>query len=141
MTFYPEALQELIEEFKEVADKRERLEMVFELADEIMLLPTEEWTDDTRIRGCQSEAHVRIAVEDGLIHMVGAADAKLVQGLMGVLSIALEGLAPAQAVLVPVDFAEEMGLLNSLTPSRSNGFRNMYDKVMNEIRACMEGTT
>ena len=138
MTFYPEALLELIEEFKEVADKRERLEMVFELADEIMLLPTEEWTDDTRIRGCQSEAHVRIAVEDGLIHMVGAADAKLVQGLMGVLSIALEGLAPAQAVLVPVDFAEEMGLLNSLTPSRSNGFRNMYDKVMNEIRACME---
>jgi len=138
MTFYPEALLELIEEFKEVADKRERLEMVFELADEIMLLPTEEWTDDTRIRGCQSEAHVRIAVEDGLIHMVGAADAKLVQGLMGVLSIALEGLAPAQAVLVPVDFAEEMGLLNSLTPSRSNGFRNMYDKVMNEIRASME---
>jgi len=138
MTFYPEALQELIEEFKEVADKRERLEMVFELADEIMLLPTEEWTDDTRIRGCQSEAHVRIAVEDGMVHMVGAADAKLVQGLMGVLSIALEGLAPAQAVLVPVDFAEEMGLLNSLTPSRSNGFRNMYDKVMNEIRACME---
>jgi len=138
MTFYPEALQELIEEFKEVVDKRERLEMVFELADEIMLLPTEEWTDDTRIRGCQSEAHVRIAVEDGLVHMVGAADAKLVQGLMGVLSIALEGLAPAQAVLVPVDFAEEMGLLNSLTPSRSNGFRNMYDKVMNEIRASME---
>ena len=138
MTFYPEALQELIEEFKEVADKRERLEMVFELADEIMLLPTEEWTDDTRIRGCQSEAHVRIAVEDGLVHMVGAADAKLVQGLMGVLSIALEGLAPAQAVLVPVDFAEEMGLLNSLTPSRSNGFRNMYDKVMIEIRASME---
>ena len=138
MTFYPEALQELIEEFKEVADKRERLEMVFELADEIMLLPTEEWTDDTRIRGCQSEAHVRIAVEGGMVHMVGAADAKLVQGLMGVLSIALEGLAPAQAVLVPVDFAEEMGLLNSLTPSRSNGFRNMYDKVMNEIRASME---
>jgi cysteine desulfuration protein SufE len=138
MTFYPEALQELIEEFKDVADKRERLEMVFELADEIMLLPTDEWTDDTRIRGCQSEAHVRIAVEDGLVHMVGAADAKLVQGLMGVLSIALEGLAPAQAVLVPVDFAEEMGLLNSLTPSRSNGFRNMYDKVMNEIRASME---
>ena len=138
MTFYPEALQELIEEFKEVADKRERLEMVFELADEIMLLPTNEWTDDTRIRGCQSEAHVRIAVEDGMVHMVGAADAKLVQGLMGVLSIALEGLAPAQAVLVPVDFAEEMGLLNTLTPSRSNGFRNMYDKVMNEIRASME---
>ena len=95
-------------------------------------------TDDTRIRGCQSEAHVRIGVNDGLVHMVGAADAKLVQGLMGVLSIAIEGLAPAQAALIPVDFAEEIGLLNSLTPSRSNGFRNMYDKVMDEIRASTE---
>lgn len=138
MTFYPAALQELIEEFQEVADKRERLEMVFELADEVMLLPADQWTDDTRIRGCQSEAHVKIGLKEGLVHMVGAADAKLVQGLMGVLSIAIEGLTPAQAVLVPVDFAEEMGLLNSLTPSRSNGFRNMYDKVMDEIRTSVE---
>ncbi len=138
MTFYPAALQELIEEFQEVADKRERLEMVFELAEEVMILPAEQWTDDTRIRGCQSEAHVQIALDEGLVHMVGAADAKLVQGLMGVLSIAIKGLTPAQAVLIPVDFAEDMGLLNSLTPSRSNGFRNMYDKVMDEIRTTME---
>ena len=138
MTFYPAALQELIEEFQAVADKRERLEMVCELADEVMLLPADQWTDDTRIRGCQSEAHVKIGLEEGLVHMVGAAAAKLVQGLMGVLSSAIEGLTPAQAVLVPVDFAEEMGLLNSLTPSRSNGFRNMYDKVMDEIRTSVE---
>ena len=138
MTFYPSALQELIEEFQEVDDKRERLEMVYELAEEIVLLPADEWTDDTRVRGCQSEAHVRIEVEEGLVHIVGAADAKLVQGLMGVLSIAIEGLTPAQALLIPVDFAKEMGLITSLSPSRSNGFRNMYDKVMNEIRASSE---
>ena len=138
MTYYPSALQELIEEFQEVDDKRERLEMVYELAEEIVLLPADEWTEDTRVRGCQSEAHVRIAVDEGLVHIVGAADAKLVQGVMGVLSIAIEGLTPAQAVLIPVDFAKEMGLITSLSPSRSNGFRNMYDKVMNEIRASLE---
>ena len=138
MTYYPSALQELIEEFQEVDDKRERLEMVYELAEEIVLLPADEWNDDTRVRGCQSEAHVRIEVEEGLVHIVGAADAKLVQGLMGVLSIAIEGLTPAQALLIPVDFAKEMGLITSLSPSRSNGFRNMYDKVMNEIRISME---
>ena len=50
-------------------------------------------------------------IDDGLVHfLVGAADAKLVQGLMGVLSIAIEGLTPAQAALIPVDFAQEMGL-------------------------------
>ena len=131
---YPTALQELIEEFQEVDDKRERLEMLFELADEVVELPQNEWSDATRVRGCQSEAHVRVAFEEGLVHLLGAADAKMVQGLMGILSIALDGLTPAQAVLIPPQFAEDMGLTNTLTPSRSNGFRNMYDKVMNEIR-------
>ena len=133
MTFYPEALRELVEEFQEVEDKRERLEMLFELAEEIMELPAEEWSEQTRVRGCQSEAHVRVSIDGGLVHVFGAADAKLVQGLMGVLSIAIDGLTPAQAVLIPADFAQDMGLTNTLTPSRSNGFRNMYDKVMNEI--------
>ncbi len=134
MTFYPEALQDLIEEFQAVEDKRERLEMLFELADEVIELPQSQWTDATRVRGCQSEAHVHVEVADGRLQFLSAADARLVQGLMGILTIALDGLSPAQAVLIPPDFAEEMGLLNTLTPSRSNGFRNMYDKVMNEIR-------
>ena len=138
MTFYPEALRELVEEFQEVEDKRERLEMLFELAEEIMELPAEEWSEQTRVRGCQSEAHVRVSIDDGLVHVFGASDTKLVQGLMGVLSIAIDGLTPAQAVLIPADFAQDMGLTNTLTPSRSNGFRNMYDKVMNEIRASVE---
>lgn len=131
---YPAALQELVEEFQAIEDKRERLEVLFELADEVMELPHDQWTEDTRVRGCQSEAHVLVSVEDGLIQFLAAADAKLVQGLMGVLTIAIQGLTPAQAVLIPPTFAEDMGLLNSLTPSRSNGFRNMYDKVMNDLR-------
>ena len=135
---YPEPLQELIEEFQSVDDKRERLEMLFELADEGVELPSGEWSEITRVRGCQSEAHVRVVLEEGRIQFLSAADARMVQGLMGVLTIALDGLAPAQAVLISPDFAEEMGLLNTLTPSRSNGFRNMYDKVMNEIRQGME---
>ena len=54
MTFYPEALQDLVEEFQEVEDKRERLEMLFELADEIVELPAAEWSDETRAYGAAS---------------------------------------------------------------------------------------
>ena len=109
MTFYPEALRELVEEFQEVEDKRERLEMLFELAEEIMELPAEEWSEQTRVRGCQSEAHVRVSIDDGLVHVFGAADAKLVQGLMGVLSIAIDGLTPAQAVLIQLILLKTWG--------------------------------
>ena len=50
MTYSAELL-ELIEEFQEIDDKMERLEMVFDLADEVNLLPIEQWTDSTRVHG------------------------------------------------------------------------------------------
>ena len=131
---YPEALTELIEEFQEVDDKMERLEMVFDMADEVVPFPHDQWTSQTKGQGCQSEAHVHVDLQDGKVLLLSGADAKLVQGLMGILTLAINGSAPAQALLLSPDFAEEMGVLNSLSPSRSNGFRNMFDKVMGEIR-------
>ena len=135
---YPVQLLELIEEFREVEDQMERLEMVFEMADEVVAFPAEDWSDTSRILGCQSEAHVQVRLDDGKVLMAGGADAQLVQGLMGILTIAINGSAPAQALLLSPEFAQEMGILNSLSPSRSNGFRNMFDKVMAEIRGLVE---
>ena len=131
---YSTELVELIEEFKEIDDKMERLEMVFELADEVNLLPVEQWTDSTRVHGCQSEAHVKVEIIDSNVNFYAGADSKLVQGLMGILTMAIHGIEVEHALTLSPEFAAEMGILNSLSPSRSNGFRNMFDKVMNEIR-------
>ena len=131
---YSTELVELIEEFKEIDDKMERLEMVFDLADEVNLLPIEQWTDSTRVHGCQSEAHVKVEIIDSNVHFYSGADSKLVQGLMGILTMVIHGIEVESALTLSPEFAAEMGILNSLSPSRSNGFRNMFDKVMNEIR-------
>ena len=123
-------LEELIEEFQDVEDKMERLEMVFELSEEVDFLEIENWNDLTRVRGCQSEAHVLVSIEDELVKLRAGADSKLVQGLMGILTIALRNISPTRALELTPEFASEMGVLNSLSPSRSNGFRNMFDKVI-----------
>jgi len=130
---YPEQLSELIEDFKSIDDRMERLEYVFDLASEVNELPTSEWDDSTRITGCQSEAHVRVDVEDRSVRLYAGADSKLVQGLMGILTIAIDQQPIETAQALTPDFAVEMGILNSLSPSRSNGFRNMFDKVMNDL--------
>ena len=130
---YPEQLSELIEDFKSIDDRMERLEYVFDLASEVNELPTSEWDDSTRITGCQSEAHVRVDVEDRFVRLYAGADSKLVQGLMGILTIAIDQQPIETAQALTPDFAVEMGILNSLSPSRSNGFRNMFDKVMNDL--------
>lgn len=130
-------LEDLIEEFQEVDDKMERLEMVFELSEEVNFLDVEHWNDSTRVRGCQSEAHVIVTIEQEKIVFKAGADSKLVQGLMGILTIALRDITPTQALELTPEFASDMGVLNSLSPSRSNGFRNMFDKVMMEIEQKM----
>jgi len=130
---YPEQLTELIEDFKSIADRMERLEYVFDLASEVNELPASEWNDLTRIQGCQSEAHVRVDIEDNTVRLYAGADSKLVQGLMGILTIAIDQQPVETAQSLTPDFAVEMGILNSLSPSRSNGFRNMFDKVMKEL--------
>ncbi|MGB1365146.1 MAG: SufE family protein [Candidatus Poseidoniaceae archaeon] len=130
---YPELLSELIEDFKSIDDRMERLEYVFDLALEVNELPSAEWNDSTRINGCQSEAHVRVDVEDSHVHLYSGADSKLVQGLMGILTIAIDKQPVEIARSLTPDFAVEMGILNSLSPSRSNGFRNMFDKVMKDL--------
>ena len=131
---YSAELLELIEEFQDIDDKMERLEMVFDLADEVNLLPVEQWCDTTRVQGCQSEAHVKVEVLDSEVNFYAGADSKLVQGLMGILTMAIHGAKGDLVLSLTPEFATEMGILNSLSPSRSNGFRNMFDKVMTEVK-------
>mgnify|MGYP005741780923 CR=1 FL=1 len=114
---YPEQLSELIEDFKSIDDRMERLEYVFDLASEVNELPTSEWDDSTRITGCQSEAHVRVDVEDKNVRLYAGADSKLVQGLMGILTIAIDQQPIETAQALTPDFAVEMGILNSLSVS------------------------
>lgn len=134
---YSAELSELIEEFQAIDDKMERLEMVFDLADEVNLLPIDQWSEATRVHGCQSEAHVKVELVDSNVNFQSGADSKLVQGLMGILTMAIHGISADEVLTLTPDFATEMGILNSLSPSRSNGFRNMFDKVMSEIKQQM----
>tara|TARA_B100001079_G_C16322901_1_gene475495 strand:- start:369 stop:779 length:411 start_codon:yes stop_codon:yes gene_type:complete len=131
---YPEQLSELIEDFQSIEDRMERLEYVFDLAAEVNELPTDEWNDSTRIQGCQSEAHVRVDIDESNVRLYSGADSKLVQGLMGILTIAIDDQPIEIALSLTPEFAVEMGILNSLSPSRSNGFRNMFDKVMSDLQ-------
>ena len=65
----------------------ERLEYVFDLASEVNELPTSEWSDSTRITGCQSEVGVRVDIEDEFrlrrFDQVSA-------GIEGILTIAID---------------------------------------------------
>ena len=136
---WPTALQAAIDEFSDVFDPMERYEMLFEWASEVNELPVDEWNDSNMIHGCQSQAHVECSIEDGFFFMRGGADAQIVQGLMAITCLAVNGRPPEEVVNLSPSYIDEMGLKASLTPSRSNGFLNMFKRVQDEARLMMEG--
>ena len=131
---WPEHLGPVVEEFEGCFDSMERYELLFEYAKKHPSpLPPEERNDANQVHGCQSRAHVEcIRDESGKFLMRGGADAQIVQGLMSVTAMAVNGMNPEEVSTMSPDYADAMGIRNSLTPSRANGFLNMFERVRSE---------
>ena len=46
---WPDSIQEIIEEFQEIEDQFERLEVLMDFAEEVDELPVEEWNDSNLV--------------------------------------------------------------------------------------------
>jgi len=131
---WPEHLDQIVEEFSACFDSMERYELLFQYAKKNPSpLPQDEWVEENQVHGCQSRAHVSCSLDpDGNFILRGGADAQIVQGLMAITSIAVNGMQPSIVSEMTPIFAEEMGIRSSLTPSRANGFLNMFKRVKEE---------
>ena len=68
-------------------------------------------------------------MEDGKVSYQGDSDAQLVKGLVAFLIEGLNNLPPEEIVQVEPNFIEDTGLKVSLTPSRANGFFNIFQMM------------
>ena len=84
------------------------------------------FTSLSSLQGCVSQVWVVPDVRDGKIYWRADSDAQLTKGLAALLVKGLSGCAPEEIVNVEADFIEMLGLKQSLTPSRNNGFLNMF---------------
>ncbi|HJM12969.1 MAG TPA: SufE family protein [Candidatus Thalassarchaeaceae archaeon] len=131
---WPEHLNEIVEEFSACFDSMERYELLFQYAKKHPSpLPPEEWNESNQVHGCQSRAHVICSLDEkGGFILRGGADAQIVQGLMAITAIAVNGAAPSSVASMNPEFADAMGIRASLTPSRANGFLNMFNRIIEE---------
>lgn len=89
-------------------------------------LDTQYKTSENKVQGCVSQVWVR-AYFDSERNVVFEADSDsvLTKGLAALLVQGLSGRPVEEIVKVSPDFAVLLGLQQSLTPSRNNGFLNM----------------
>ena len=134
----PVALESIREEFLAI-EPRERLMLLLEFADDLPPLP-ERLGDHPelleRVPECQAPVFVKAEVVDGLVHVHASAppEAPTTRGFASVLAHGLEGLPVAEALAVPDDFPETLGLTNAVSLLRLRGMSGMLARIKRQLR-------
>ncbi|AUC60201.1 cysteine desulfuration protein SufE [Cyanobacterium sp. HL-69] len=128
-TTRPEKLDKIVQKFKRRENPKQKYEQLLWYAKKLETLPETAKTSENKVSGCVSQVYIISNIEDGQIFYQGDSDAQLVKGLVAFLIDSLNGLTPQEIVTIEPDFIEETGLQASLTPSRANGFLNIFKKM------------
>lgn len=125
----PPNLEKIVNKFKSRNDPKKRYEQLLWYARKLEAMPEEGKTPENKVHGCVSQVYITADYEDGKVWYKGDSDAQLVKGLVAFLIEGLNGLTPEEIIAVTPDFIEETGLKVSLTPSRANGFYNIFQMM------------
>ena len=120
------ALNEMIQKLRATSDSRRRYEYVLWLAKKLPDLPKELRAESIKVKGCVSQVFVLGEISQGRIKWLGYSDALITRGLLAFLINGLNDLTPDQVSNIDPDFLTATGLQGSLTPSRANGFLNIF---------------
>ena len=128
-TYGSDSLDNLIERLQSTSDPKRRYEYILWLAKSLPTLTEDLHLESTKVKGCISEVHVLGILLNGKIQWKGYSDALITKGLLAFLIKGLNDLTPFEVLSINEKFIEMTGLSKSLTPSRSNGFLNIFLKM------------
>nr|XP_023877189.1 sufE-like protein 1, chloroplastic/mitochondrial [Quercus suber]POE80178.1 sufe-like protein 1, chloroplastic/mitochondrial [Quercus suber] len=122
----PPKLQEIVKLFQSVQEPKAKYEQLLFYGKNLKPLETQFKTKDNKVEGCVSQVWVRAYLDsDNNVVFEADSDSVLTKGLAALLVNGLSGRPVNEVIRVSPDFAVLLGLQQSLTPSRNNGFLNM----------------
>jgi cysteine desulfuration protein SufE len=121
---------ELIEEFAIFPSWMEKYEYIIELGKDLQTLPEELKNEDHLIKGCQSRVWISASKNaDGTLHFEADSDAIITKGMVSLIVRIFEGEKGQDIVDAPMEFLKEIGLMENLSPTRSNGLAAMIKQI------------
>ncbi|KAL0320914.1 UNVERIFIED_CONTAM: SufE-like protein 1, chloroplastic/mitochondrial [Sesamum radiatum] len=122
----PPKLQDIIKLFQGVQEPKAKYEQLLFYGRNLKPLESQYKTSENKVQGCVSQVWVRAYLDDDKNVIFEAdSDSVLTKGLAALLVQGLSGRPVEDIVRVSPDFVVLLGLQQSLTPSRNNGFLNM----------------
>jgi cysteine desulfuration protein SufE len=122
--------QEIVQEFAMFSTWMEKYEYIIELGKDLNVMDEDLKTEDHLIKGCQSRVWLSaIKNEDGTFHFTADSDAIITKGIVALVVRLFDGEKGNDIVQAPMDFLKEIGLIENLSPTRSNGLAAMIKQI------------
>jgi len=124
-----EKQEEIIDEFSMFDDWMQRYEYIIDLGKNLPLIQEEFKTDDNLIKGCQSKVWLKGEKNEDKIIFTADSDAILTKGIIAILIRVFSNQTSAEILDADMDFIDEIGLKEHLSPTRANGLVSMIKNI------------
>ena len=121
--------KEIAEDFFLFEDWMGKYEHIIELGKSLPLIQEKYKTDERLIKGCQSKVWLHSAVKEGKVFFTADSDAIITKGLVALVVRVLSGHSPEEIVNAKMEFINQIGLTQHLSPTRANGLVNMIKQM------------
>ncbi len=129
MNTYKQNTESIISDFRLFEDWMDKYNFLIELGKSLPLIDSRLKTDNYLINGCQSQVWLFAEYKDGAVIFTADSDAIITKGIVNVLIRALSGLNPSEIIEADMNFIDEIGLREHLSPTRSNGLSAMIKQM------------
>ena len=129
-----EALNKIVSRLETTKEAKKRYEYVLWLAKKLPPIPKDIQDKKIKVNGCISQVYILGQLTNGRINWHGDSDALITKGLLALLIQGLNNLTPDETLGIDPIFIKATGLNSSLTPSRANGFMNIFLSMKSQAR-------
>ena len=120
---------EIVDEFSMFDDWMQRYEYIIELGKKLPLIKEEFKTEDNIIKGCQSKVWLKGEQNSDVIVFTADSDAILTKGIIAILIRTFSNQKAVDILAADLDFIDEIGLKEHLSPTRANGLVSMIKNI------------
>jgi cysteine desulfuration protein SufE len=124
-----EIQEEIVDEFSMFDDWMQRYEYIIDLGKNLPLIQEEFKTDDNLIKGCQSKVWLKGEQNEDKIVFTADSDAILTKGIIAILIRTFSNQTATDILNADMDFIDEIGLKEHLSPTRANGLVSMIKNI------------
>jgi cysteine desulfuration protein SufE len=119
----------IISEFSQFDDWLDKYNYLIEMGKSVPGIDEKYRTDQYVITGCQSKVWLHADLREGKIFFSADSDALITKGIVNLLIRVLSGRTPDEILKADMNYINEIGLREHLSPTRSNGLTSMIKQM------------